>query len=131
MFKYLLKGVLSALAIKILNTYRQLSVQLFKIEVAKAYLHGVRMARLSAIGLMGLGLLIALIGVGVLLLHVGLFILLPCTVEAKAVLALVLGLVYVGVGGLTLRAALDEKTWMEKSGAAEMLKEATRPSPKD
>ena len=131
MFKYLIKGLLAGMAIKLLDNYRRLSIQLLKIEAAKCYLHGVQMARLSAIGLMGMGLVIGLIGVGVLLFHAGLFILLPWTVEAKAVLAMFLGLAYVAIGCVALHAAMNEKTWMEKSGAAEMLEEAIGQSNKD
>jgi len=124
MFKYMLKGSLWALAFRMLANYRSLSMQLLKIEIAKAYLHGVRMARVSAIGVMQMGLLIALIGVGALLLHAGLFILLPWSVNAKAVLGMILGLAYMLGGGYALRAAMGERTWMEKSGAAQMMKEA-------
>ena len=130
MIKCLLRGILSAIAIKLLDNYRHLSIQLLKIEAAKSYLHGVQMARRSVIGLMQMGLLIALICVGVALLHAGLFILLPWTVEAKAALAMFLGLAYVVIGGVVLRAAMDERTWMEKSGAAEMVEEAARQSGK-
>jgi len=131
MFKYQLNGILSAIAIKLLDNYRHLSVQLLKIEVVKSYLQGVQMARLSALGLMRMGLLISLICVGVLLLHAGIFILLPWTLEAKAVSGILLGVVYVVAGGLALRSTMDEKAWMEKSGAAEMLKEVTMHSRKD
>ena len=131
MLKYLLKGMLSAIAVKLLDNYRHLSLQLLKIEAAKSYLNGVQMARLSAIGLMRMGLVIGLMCVGVLLLHAGLFVLLPWTVEAKAGLGMILGLAYVVIGGFALRAAMNEKTWMEKSGVAEMLKEATGQSKKD
>jgi len=131
MFKYLIKGLLAGIAIKLLDNYRHLSIQLLKIEAAKCYLHGVQMARLSAIGLMWMGLVIGLICVGVLLFHAGLFILLPWTVETKAVLGMCLGLAYVVLGGIALRAAMDEKRWMEKSGAAEMLEDATGHSKKD
>jgi hypothetical protein len=131
MFKYLLKGILSGIAVKLLESYRRLSIQLLKIETAKSYLHGVRMARLSALGLMRMGLEIGLICVGVVLFHAGLFILLPWTVKAKAVLGMFLGLVYVVIGSIALHAAMDEKTWMKKSGAAEMLEDATGQSKKD
>ena len=131
MFKNLVKGILSALAIKLLDNYRRLSLQLLKIEAAKCYLRGVQMARLSAMGLMCMGLMIGLVCLGALLFHVGLFIVLPWCVEAKAVLGMVLGLVYIGIGGVALRAALDEKTWMDKSGATEMLKDAIGPNDKD
>ena len=43
--------------------------------------------------------------------------------EAKAVLGIVLGLVYVAIGVFVLRAAMDERAWIKKSGAAEMMDE--------
>jgi hypothetical protein len=128
MFQYLLKGIVAGIAIKLLDNYRKLSLQLLKIEAAKGYLHGVQMARMSAIGLLRAGLFIALIGVGVLLLHAGLFVLLPWSVEVKAVLGMCLGLAYVVIGCAALHAAMSEKTWMEKSGAAAMLEDAIRQS---
>jgi hypothetical protein len=130
MFQYLTKGLLAGMAIKLLDNCRHLSIQMLKIEAAQCYLHGVQMARLSAIGLMRIGLVIAFVGVGLLLFHAGLFFLLPWTVEVKAALGMFLGLAYVAVGGVTLHAALKEKTWMEKSGIAEMLAEVTGPSSK-
>ena len=122
MFKYLIKGFLAGIAINLLENYRRLSLQLLKLEAAKCYLHGVQMARLSAIGLMRMGLMIGLICVGLLLFHAGLFILLPWTVKAKALLGLLLGIAYVAIGCVALHAAMDEKTWMEKSGAVDLLK---------
>jgi len=124
MFNCLYKGVLSFVAVRLLANYRCLSLRLLKIEAIKAYLHGVRLARLSALGLMGMGLVIGLICFGVTLFHAGLFILLPWSIKAKAVLCLLLGTVYAVTGGLALRAAMDESLWMKKSGVAEMLKKA-------
>ena len=131
MFKDLLKGILSAIAIKMLDNYRHLTIQLLKIEAAKSYLHGVKMARLSALGLMGMGLVIGLICLGAVLFHVGIFVLLPWSVEAKAVLGIVLGLVYVAIGVFVLRAAMDERAWIKKSGAAEMMDDAIGESKRD
>jgi hypothetical protein len=131
MFKYLVKGLLAGITIKLLDNWRRLSIHLLKIEAAKLYLHGVRMARLSAIGLLRMALVIGLIGMGVLLFHIGLFILLPWTVESKALLGMLLGLVYVAVGCFVLRAATNEKTWMEKSGVSEMLEDAAGRPKKD
>jgi hypothetical protein len=125
MIKTLLNGVLSAIATALLDSYRHLSVQLLKIEAARYYLRAVRTARLSVIGLMGMGLVIALISVGALLFHAGLFVLLPWTVKAKAILGMFLGLAYAVIGGFALRAAVSERTWMEKSGGAKLLEEAT------
>lgn len=131
MMNYLYKGVLSFVAVKLLANYRHLSLRALKIEAVKSYLHGVRMARLSALGLMQMGLVVGLICFGAALFHAGLFILLPWSIKAKAVLGLLLGAAYVVTGGLVLRAAMNERTWMEKSGATRMFKEATRPSTDD
>lgn len=131
MFKFPLNGILSAIAIKLVDNYRHLSMQLLKIEIAKSYLQGVQMARLSALGLMRIGLLTSLICVGVLLLHAGLFILLPWTLETKAISGIILGLIYVVTGGVALKLSLDEKSWMDKSGASEMLKNVTMEPPKN
>ena len=57
--------------------------------------------------------------------HAALFILLPWSVKTKAILGLFLGLIYVALGVYALYAAMNEKTWMEKSGAAKMLKDVT------
>jgi hypothetical protein len=124
MFKHLLKGLLAGMAVTLLDNYRRLSVHLLKIEAARFYLHGVQLARLSTLGLLRIGLVIGLICVGVLIFHTGLFILLPWSVAAKAVLGMVLGLAYVIGGSLALHTAMDEKTWMEKSGADKLLEEA-------
>lgn len=126
MFTNLFKGILATMAARFLDNYRHLSIQLLKIEMAKACLHGVRMARLSALGLLMMGLVVGLICVGFILFHVALFVLLPWGLEAKAVLGLLLGLGYMVGGGLWIRAAMDERLWMEKSGAMRMMEDALR-----
>jgi hypothetical protein len=131
MLKYLLRVIKSAIVIAVLERYRHLSMHLIRIEVAKWYLSAVHMARVSAIGLVGMGLAITLICVGVLILHGGLFVLLPYTVKAKAIFAVVLGLGYVIIGSVALRGCMNEKTWMDKSGAAKMLADVTRHSKTD
>ncbi len=128
MCRSLIKGLLAEIAIKLLDNCRHLSRRLLRIEAVKGYLHAVRLARLSTLGLLGLGLVVGLIGVGVLLLHAGLFVLLPWSVPAKAIFAMLLGLVYAVVGVVVLCLAMSEKTWLDKSGAAELLSKATGPS---
>jgi len=125
MLNTLFKGYLAAMAVKVFSNYRHLSIQFLKIETAKSYLHGVRMARRSTVVLMQMGLLIGLIFIGVLLFHVGLFILLPWSLTVKAILGILLGLAYVTMGVVALCVSMDEKAWMRKSGATAMLEEAT------
>jgi len=125
MFASLTKGLLAGIAIKQIDNCRRLSIQLLMIEAVTGYLHGVQKARLSVIGLMRMGLLIGFISVGMLLLHAGLFILLPWSVESKAVLGISLGLIYVVIGSIVLHLSVNEKMWMKKSGVAEMLEKLT------
>ena len=131
MLKHLLKGMLATLAIKLLNDYRNVSLQLLKIEATKCYLQGMLMARLSALGLMRMGLFIALIGVGVLIFHAGLFMLLPWSVETRAILGMCLGLIYALLGAVALHRSMSEKKWMKKSGAADMLHDVAGRATKD
>lgn len=124
MFKCLGKGLLAGLVIKQLGKYRSLLLQLLKLEAVQCYLHGVRVARLAALSLVRMGLEIGLICSGVLLFHMGLFFLLPWTMVAKAILGMILGLLYVAIGSVALYVAMDEKTWLDKSGVAKLLEEA-------
>lgn len=126
MFKHLAKGLLAGLALKLLDMSRRLSINLLKIEATKCYVQGVQAARNGVIGLLLMGLVIGLISIGVLLFHAGLFILLPWTLEAKAILFMLLGVAYAAIGYCVLRAALDERKWMEQSGASKLLDEATK-----
>jgi len=126
MLNILFKGYLASMAVKVLNNYRHLSIQFLKIETAKSYLQGVRMARRSALALMKMGFLIGLIFTGVLLFHGALFLMLPWSLHVKAVLGMLLGCVYVMTGFIALYLAFDEKTWITQSGAEALLKEVTK-----
>lgn len=128
MITCLFKGLLSGLAGLVLADYRKRSVELLRIEAARTYLRGVQAARQSVGGLILIGLLISLVLTGALLLHAGLFLLLPWSLKARAVLALGLGLAYLLGGGLALRAALCERAWLERSGAAALLERALNPN---
>ena len=125
MINTLFKGYLATMAIKLLNNYRHLSIQFLKIETAKSYLHGVRIARRSTWVLLQMGFFVGLIFIGVLLFHAGLFIVLPWSLKAKAILGILLGLVYVITGLVALCIFMDEKAWMLKLGVTALLEEAT------
>lgn len=127
MVKQLLQGVQAAIALVVMDRYRCLSVELVKIEATRAYVHGVQVARNATMGLLLVRLLLALIVFGALLAHAGLFVLLPWTLQGKAILGLALGLSYVTIGCVALHAAMKEQAWMEKSGAARLLNDVIKP----
>jgi hypothetical protein len=128
MFNYLLKGVFAAMAVKLLDNYRHLSVRLLRIEAAKSYVLGVRAARNATARLLRMELLVGLICVGVALFHAGLFILLPWSLPARALLGMALGAVYTVAGGVALCSCMDERRWMESSGAKALLKDVIQNS---
>jgi hypothetical protein len=124
MLKHLLKGLAAGAAFARIEKCQRLSTQLLRIEAAKLYLQGIRVARLSVAGALVLGLLLGLIGLGVLLVHAGLFYLLPWSLKTKALLGIALGVVYAAAAGCALWSVMAEKTWIEKSGMDGLLDEA-------
>jgi hypothetical protein len=84
-----------------------------KIETAAVYVAGVRKARQAFVALLGLALFLLLALSGFVLIHVALFAWLPWSLPVKALVLLVLGMVYLGSGiGVVLWLSSD-RTWMK------------------
>ncbi|MEI7903400.1 MAG: hypothetical protein WCK89_24435 [bacterium] len=76
------------------------------------YVAGVRKARQAFIALIGLALFLLLALSGFVLIHVALFAWLPWSLPAKALVLLILGVLYLG-GGLAVVIGLSsDRTWM-------------------
>jgi hypothetical protein len=85
---------------------------ILQIEAAAVYVAGVRKARQAFIALLGLALVLLLALSGFVFIHVALFAWLPWSLPAKALVLLVLGVVYLG-GGLGVVLGLSsDRTWM-------------------
>ncbi|MCE9614455.1 MAG: hypothetical protein K8T26_09275 [Lentisphaerae bacterium] len=129
MLKFLIRGLQAGLVVKLLADYRRATTDLLRIEATACYVRGVQLARLSALGLLQIVLMVGLLGLGVLMFHIGLFILLPWSMAAKALLGMILGGGYIAAGWVALRAAFQEQAWMDKSGVTELLRKASRRLP--
>jgi MFS family permease len=81
-------------------------------EAAAAYVAGVRKARQAFIALLGLALSLLLALSGFVLIHVALFAWLPWSLPVKALVLLVLGVVYLGGGLAVVRELSSDRTWM-------------------
>jgi MFS family permease len=81
-------------------------------EAAAAYVAGVRKARQAFIALLGLALSLLLALSGFVLIHVALFAWLPWSLPVKALILLVLGVVYLGGGLAVVRELSSDRTWM-------------------
>lgn len=124
MFQKVIRALLAAFTVTMLNRGRRLSLQMLKIQSARYYLQGLKIANLTVLGLLGLGMVVVLIGIGLLIFHAGVFALLPWSVEVKGVVALCLGLFYVVIAAVAIRVALNEKRWMDKAGISKMVQRA-------
>lgn len=120
----LLGGLKTGRVLLRLEDIRASSVQLFKIEKAKAWLRAVLLARTAVTGAVGLGVLLGVMLLGLLLMHLGFFILVPCSLRTKALLALGLGSAYLLLGLTGILLSLRARLWVRKSGAEGLLRDA-------
>jgi len=82
-------------------------------EAAAAYVAGVRKARQTFIALLGLALFLLLALSGFVLIHVALFAWLPWSLPVKALVLLVLGIVYLGAGLAVVLGLSSDRTWVK------------------
>ncbi|HAR98928.1 MAG TPA: hypothetical protein DCS11_08570 [Syntrophus sp. (in: bacteria)] len=82
-------------------------------EAAVLYVGGVRKAREAFIALLIAGLFLLLLMIGFLLVHVALFLWLPWSLTARALVLLVLGVVYFGSGLAVVIALTSQRAWMK------------------
>ena len=112
----------------LLNSYRLVSLDLFKIQAAAAYVKGVQAVRRWWIGAILLAIVLLLLMVGFVMVHVGFFLWMPWCLVTKAIILLVLGLVYMGLALVVIFKICSEKAWLESSQANKLIEEATRKS---
>jgi hypothetical protein len=97
-----------------------------KLELASLYVEAVdRSRRLFILALLGVLVLLLCLS-GFTLIHVALFYYLPWSIQDKAILLLVLGLVYFWVPLILIILAASRKAWMKASGATEFCDKALK-----
>ena len=85
---------------------------ILQIEAAAVYVAGVRKARQAFIALLGMALSLLLALSGFVLIHVALFAWLPWSLPVKALVLMILGMVYLGGGLAVVRGLSSDRTWM-------------------
>ena len=75
-----------------------------------------------------LAFVILLLAIGFVMVHVGFFLWVPWCLTTKAIVLLLLGLVYIGVALVVIFNICSEKAWLEGSQANKLFKDATRNS---
>jgi hypothetical protein len=104
----LVLGILSALLRRWVGRVQDI----LQIEAAAVYVAGVRKARQAFIALLGLALFLLLALSGFVLIHVALFAWLPWSLPSKALVLLILGVVYLGGGVAVVLWLSSDRTWM-------------------
>jgi len=118
--------VLWMMIYQLLRSQQRSVLRPLRIRATLMYVKGVRAARWTAFGLVGLCLLYIFLFGGFLLFHVGLFFYLPWTAAEKGCLFMGLGGGYVALTLLILAFALSQKRWMRMTGADKAVLEALR-----
>jgi hypothetical protein len=84
-----------------------------KTEAATVYVAGVRKARQAVIALLGLAVCLLLALSGFVFIHVALFAWLPWSLPTKALVLLILGVVYLGGGLAVVLGLISDRAWMK------------------
>jgi hypothetical protein len=82
-------------------------------EAAAVYVAGVRKARRAFVALLGLTFFLLLALSGFVLIHVALFAWLPWGLPVKALVLLILGVVYLGGGLAVVFSLSSDQVWMK------------------
>lgn len=84
-----------------------------KTEAAAVYVAGVGKARKAFIALLGLAFSLLLALAGFVFIHIALFVLLSWSLPVKALVLLILGLVYLGAGIAVVGELSSDRAWMK------------------
>jgi len=112
-----------------MNRYRQISIDLVKLEAAAYYLKAIQSGRQGFFAALLVWLGVFFFALGVVLLHASLFVGLYLwfqTLAAVAIGLLVLGGIYVITILLVVRFALSEEAWMKFFKADKMVEALTK-----
>lgn len=104
------------------QAYLEPTLRLLKIRAAIYYLEGIKTARQVLILLCMLIFVITLIGAGLVLIPVALLLFMPWQPETKAIVGLVIGIIYLLIPAIALLFLLSEKRWMKLTGTNDILK---------
>lgn len=118
--------MISSLLKKLVKSYLDSALELFKIEAVICYLNGINAARqLTMLWFFRLFCLV-LIAVGLGLIPIVLCLFMPWALQTKAIVALAFAAIYIVVPLVVILRGFSQKRWMKTSGAKEMVENVLR-----
>ena len=121
-----IKSIIVSTASGLLKILQGTLIRSLKIEVLKLYIRLVGMARslsiyyLSCIAMLLLGML------AFIMIHAGILILLPCSIEIKGWIILILGIIYGLISYTAISNMCSEKYWLEMTNASKMINDVVK-----
>lgn len=112
---------------RVIVPYLEPRMRTGSIKAAKAYLEGVRFARLLVMRGFMIGSLSAILITGVLMLVFGILALLPLMPQVIPIVAIVLGTLFAGTTGFGFYVFFKEKNWLAATKAYEVMDAVTAP----
>ena len=116
-----IKNIVGSIALGLLKILQGTLIRSLKIEALKLYIRVVEIARslsiyyLTSIAMLLLGM------VAFVMIHTGILILLPCSLEAKGWIILILGIIYALISCKVIATMCSEKYWLEMTNASKMI----------
>ena len=118
--------MISSFLKKLVKSYLDSALELFKIEAVTCYLNSIKAVRqLTMLWFLRLFCLI-LMAVGLGLIPIVLCLFMPWALQTKAIVALAFAAVYVIVPLIFILTGFSQKRWMKASGANEMVENVLR-----
>jgi len=103
-----IQGILSAVCGRLVDA----ALTIVKAEAAAAYVSCVLKVRQAFVALLSLAIFLLLTLAGFVLIHVAVFAWLPWSLGVKALVLLILGVVYLGCGLAVTFTISSDRTWM-------------------
>ena len=121
-----IKSIVVSTASGLLKILQGTLIRSLKIEALKSYIRIVGIARnlsiyyLTCIAMLLLGML------AFIMIHAGILILLPCSIEIKGWIVLILGIIYGLISYTVISNMCSEKYWLEMTNASKMINDVVK-----
>lgn len=126
LLKSFFKSLLALSVVWIGKHYKEISLQLVKIEAVTAYVKAIQRVRLGFLGIVMLLILISLLVVSFITMTVAFLWVLPIDPAHRPLALLLVSGGYFLIALIALGFAVSQKLWMRATGASKLVKRVTR-----
>ena len=125
MFKFI-KGIVVSMASGLLGILKGTVIRSLKIEAVKLYVRLVGIARSLSIYYLTCVAMLLLAMLAFIMIHAGVLILIPCSLQAKGWIILILGIIYGSISCKVIATMCSEKYWLDMTNASSMINDIVK-----